>query len=178
MESLRLLIFTTQSKINHILWMDIIKQHGVAEARGTGPSGVQGYEAAPLSRCNRAIVDTLFPANLQLSTERGCHGNLLLPVAAAGSPSLTKLRALPVIVDSRQTTASRSRLNRILSWSAEIEIAQQHCYFVHRRESNLVVVLGVALGCCFRGVTLMVLFNMPLFLCKMSKYKKICNFAY
>ncbi|KAK2878696.1 hypothetical protein Q8A67_019487 [Cirrhinus molitorella] len=59
--------------------MDIIKQHGVAEARGTGPSGVQGYEAAPLSRCNRAIVDTLFPANLQLSSERGCHGNLLLP---------------------------------------------------------------------------------------------------
>ncbi len=93
MESLWLLIFTTQSRINHVLRMDIIKQHGVAEARGTGPSGVQGYEAAPLSRCNRAIVDTLFPANLQLSSERGCHGNLLLPVAAAASPSLTKLCA-------------------------------------------------------------------------------------
>jgi len=82
--------------------MYIIKQHGVAEARGTGPSGVQGSEAAPLSRCNRAIVDTLFHANLQISSERGCHGNLLLPVAAAGSPSLTKLCTLPMIVDSRK----------------------------------------------------------------------------
>lgn len=153
MESLWLLIFTTQSKINHILWMDIIKQHGVAEARGTGPSRVQGYEAAPLLRCNRAIVDTLFPANLQLSSERGCHGNLLLPVAAAGSPSLTKLRALPVIVDSRQTTESRSQLNRILSWSAEIEIAEQHCYLdvemytgeSRTRSSFWVLLSGVAL---------------------------------
>lgn len=124
-----MLIFITQSRINHVLRMDIIKQHGVAEARGTGPSGVQGYEAAPLSRCNRAIVDTLFPANLQLSSERGCHGNLLFPVAAAGSPSLTKLCALPMIGDSRKTRESCSPLNWILSWSAEIEIALHHCYF-------------------------------------------------
>lgn len=152
MESLWLLIFTTQSEINHFLRMYIIKQHGVAEARCTGPSGGQGYEAAPLSRCNRAIVDTLFPANLWLSSERGCHGNLLLPVAAAGSPSLTKLCTLPMIVDSRKRGRA-SPMNWIFSWSAEIEIALHHCYFswrnVYWQESNLVVALGVLLhaGC-------------------------------
>lgn len=48
---------------------------------------------------------------------------------------------LPVIVDLRQTTERCSQRNRILSRSAEIEIARHHCYLSWRD-------LGCRIGFC------------------------------
>ena len=79
----------------------LLNSMGQSPERLSGPEGKKKKKkkkkstAAPLPRRgNGAIVDTLFPANLQLSSECGCHDNLLLPVLAAGSPSLTAWRWL------------------------------------------------------------------------------------
>lgn len=71
--------------------MDIIKQHGAPQTTRLRLHGVLSEEEGSLSLCNRAIVDTFFSANLQRSSNCGCHGNLLLPVVAAGSSTLAEL---------------------------------------------------------------------------------------